>query len=109
MRARRQLASEWELPFDKRASFFFNAKGLCLASSVWRQSMRTLVEAACNRFVLEVQAGLRMAFDHVSRSELWAQGQAEGYPLPILSLAASAYAWPIRLEHNRASIGLPIP
>ena len=80
MRVRRLVVSEWERPFDAKASFFLNAKGRCLASSVWRQAMRTFIEAACNRYVLEVQADLRKAFDHVSRQELWAQAKAEGYP-----------------------------
>ena len=68
--------------------------------------MRTFIDVACKRYVVEVQADLRKAFDHVDRPELWAQAGSDGYPLPLLGLAMSAYAWPRRFEHDRASFEL---
>jgi hypothetical protein len=77
MRARRRLVSEWEQPFDRKAGFFLNSQGRSLASSVWRQAMRSYIVVVCDRFVVEVQADLRKAFDHVCKAELWAHGRAE--------------------------------
>ena len=74
-------------------SFINNAAGRRPGDAVWRSLVRSDLELAAGRYVIECLWDVSKAFDRVPRDKLVHTAVSLGYPMELLRLSLASYEW----------------